>query len=109
MFYGSAHSVFLGPEKSLADLLGFFIGVGHQSPHLVPKMLRSGNETHFLSGVDVDFFKLLGQADQGAQVDINILVFGGPDDAFRAAASGKPRRTIMSLWKFLFLCPIPPA
>ena len=90
MLHRAAHPVLLCPEKALPDLLGFFIGVGHQCPHLVPKMLGTGNETDFLGRVDVDLFQFLGQSNQRAQVHVSVLMLGGPDHAFWTATAGEP-------------------
>ena len=90
MFSGTPLPVPLRPNKVAADLLGLFLGVGHQYLEQIPEVLWTGFIASLLGGVDVDLLQPFGGLHDGAQVHVRVSVFGGPDHALGAARAGEP-------------------
>ncbi len=90
MLDGASHAVVRIPQEALPNGLGLRVGLRHQHPELIPKVLGPRREPRRLRRVDIHLLQLAGEVHQRPQVNIGVAVARRPDHAFWATPPRKP-------------------
>ena len=95
--HGHAAHADVAGQETLGRLIRLFVGVLHVDAAQVAEVLRAGFVAVFAGRLGVDGHHVLGALRVGLQVDVGIVVFGGPDQRLRAAQAGNPDRRVRLL------------